>query len=281
MDKRKKILTGIGIATAIAAIIFLYDHVMYVSTDDAQVEAHAVMLASKVPGFLVAVNVNEGQSVKKGDVLIEIDARDYQNTLTQIKGDLTSGEARRRDAEKNFQRISQLFTSGAVSRQQYDTASAAYSEAKAKFDAISAQVAQAQLNLDNTKILAPSDGFIAKRSAEIGQLAATGVPLLGFVDAGERWVIANFKETQIADIRVGAPVKIDIDAISGGFHGKVVSVSSATGATFTLLPPDNATGNFTKVVQRVPVKIEILDLSAQQVEALRAGLSANIKVSKH
>jgi membrane fusion protein (multidrug efflux system) len=281
MTKKKKIITGIGILAAIAAIIFLFDHLMYVNTDDAQVEAHSVMLSPKVPGYLVAVNVNEGQSVKKGDVLVEIDGRDYQNTLTQIKGDLTSVEARRRDTERNYQRLSQLFNSGAVSRQQFDSATASYSESKAKFDAISAQVAQAQLNLDNTKIRAPSDGFIAKRSAEIGQLAAAGVPLLGFVDAGERWVIANFKETQISDIRVGAPVKIDVDAIAGSFHGKVVSLSSATGATFSLLPPDNATGNFTKVVQRVPVKIEIQDLNPSQVEALRAGLSANIKVSKH
>ncbi|MGZ3692862.1 MAG: HlyD family secretion protein [Bdellovibrionota bacterium] len=281
MTKKKKIIIGIGVLAFLGALTFLYDHIMYVNTDDAQVEAHSVMLSPKVAGLIVAVNVNEGQTVKKGDVLVEIDGRDYQNTLTQVKGDLTSIEARRRDAERNYQRINQLFASGAVSRAQFDTATATYSDTKAKYDAIAAQVAQAQLNLDNTKIRAPSDGFIAKRSAEIGQLAGVGVPLIGFVDGGERWVIANFKETQIADIKIGANVKIDVDAISGSFHGKVVSLSSATGATFTLLPPDNATGNFTKVVQRVPVKIEILDLNAGQIEALRAGLSANIKVSKH
>lgn len=281
MDKRKKLLTAVGIVAGIAALYFLYDHVMYVSTDDAQVDAHAVMLAPKVPGYIVAVNVNEGQRVKKDDVLVEIDSRDYQNTLTQVKGELTSIEARRRDAERSFQRISQLFESGAVSRAQYDTASAANSESRAKYDAVAAQVAQAQLNLDNTKIRAPSDGFIAKRSAEVGQLAAAGVPLLGFVDAGERWVIANYKETQISDIKVGASVDIDVDAVAGSFHGKVVSISSATGATFTLLPPDNATGNFTKVVQRVPVKIEMQDLNPAQVESLRAGLSAYVKIRKH
>lgn len=281
MTKKRKILLGIGAVVGVLALYFIYEHLMYVTTDDAQVEAHSVMLAPKVQGFIVARNVTEGQRVKKGDVLVELDGRDYENTLTQIKGDLGSVEARKRDAERNFQRLSQLFSSGAVSRQQYDTASAAYSEAKAKFDAITAQVAQAQLNLDNTKLRAPSDGFIAKTSAEVGQLAAAGVPLIGFVDAGERWVTANFKETQISDIKVGAKVDVDIDALSGSFEGKVVSVSSATGATFTLLPPDNATGNFTKVVQRVPVKIEIMNLGPDQTEALRAGLSANVKVSKH
>lgn len=282
MDKRKKIITGIGVLAGLGALYFLYDHIMYVSTDDAQVEAHSVMLAPKVSGYLVAVNVKEGQRVKKDEVLVEIDSRDYQNTLTQVKGELTSLEARRRDTERNYQRLTQLLKGGAVSQQQFDTANAAYSEARAKYDAIAAQVAQAQLNLDNTKIRAPSDGFIAKKSAEIGQLAAQGVPVIGFVDATERWVTANFKETQLSDIRVGANVKIDVDAISGRtFHGKVESVSSATGATFTLLPPDNATGNFTKVVQRVPVKIAIEGIEGQEIEALRAGLSANVKISKH
>jgi membrane fusion protein (multidrug efflux system) len=282
MNKRKKILLVIGSIVSVILLYFIYDHVMYVSTDDAQVEAHSVMLAPKVSGYLTAVNVKEGQRVKKDDVLVEIDSRDYQNTLTQVKGELTSLEARRRDTERNSQRLTQLFKSGAVSQQQFDTANTAFSEARAKYDAIAAQVAQAQLNLDNTRIRAPSDGFIAKKSAEIGQLAAQGVPLIGFVDATERWVTANFKETQLSDIRIGAQVKIDVDAIPGrDFHGHVESVSSATGATFTLLPPDNATGNFTKVVQRVPVKIVIDGIEGTEVEALRVGLSANVKISKH
>jgi membrane fusion protein (multidrug efflux system) len=146
---------------------------------------------------------------------------------------------------------------------------------------MNAQVAQAELNLENTKIKAPSDGFIAKKSVEVGQLAAAGVPLIGFVDAGERWVTANFKETEISDIHPGNRVWVDVDAISGKtFTGKVESLSSATGATFALLPPDNATGNFTKVVQRVPVRIHLENLTPEDVEMLRAGLSADVKVEK-
>ncbi|MGZ3703677.1 MAG: HlyD family secretion protein, partial [Bdellovibrionota bacterium] len=145
-----------------------------------------------------------------------------------------------------------------------------------------AQVDQAQLNLENTKLRAPSDGFVAKKSVELGQLAAAGVPLIGFVDGGERWVTANFKETEIEGVKPGAKAHVDVDAISGKtFEGVVESVSSATGATFTLLPPDNATGNFTKVVQRVPVKVRIENISDAEREMLRAGLSANVKVSRH
>lgn len=282
MDKRKKILSAIGTIAALAAVYFTYEYFMYVSTDNAQVEAHAVMLAAKVGGFVKDVKVVEGQKVAKGDVLAELDGRDYQNTLTQVKGELTSIEARRKDAERNYRRLQDLLAKGAVSQQQFDTSSAGYAEVKAKYDAISAQVAQAELNLENTQIRAPSNGFIAKKAVEVGQLASPGVPLIGFVSSEERWITANFKETEIANIKVGAKVYIDVDAIGGhDFVGKVASISSATGATFTLLPPDNATGNFTKVVQRVPVKIQFDHLSEADMDLLRAGLSANVKVSKH
>jgi membrane fusion protein (multidrug efflux system) len=240
------------------------------------------MLAAKVGGYIQTVNVVEGQQVKKGDLLLVIDPRDYDNTLAQAKGELSSLEARRRDAEKNFQRLRGLLSSGAVSQQQFDTASASYQETKARYDGISAQVAQAELNLSNTKITAPANGVIARKSAEAGQLASPGVPLLGFVSSEERWVTANFKETDLEAIRLGAKARVEVDAVSSrDFEGKVIAISAATGATFTLLPPDNATGNFTKVVQRVPVKIELENLKPADVELLRAGLSADVKISKH
>jgi membrane fusion protein (multidrug efflux system) len=279
---KKNILISIGAAAILAAGWFVWNYVMYVTTDNAQIEGHFVMLAPKVGGYIVKVNIQEGQRVKKGDVLVEIDPRDYENTFRQVSGELTSVEARKNDAERMYRRITQLKNQGAVSQQQYDTTSSTYNETKAKWDAVSAQVAQAQLNLANTKIVAPSDGFIAKKSVEIGQLAAPGIPLIGFVDANERWVTANFKETDLSSIKPGAKVKVEVDAIGGrSFEGKVEAISSATGATFTLIPPDNATGNFTKVVQRVPVKIGLNQLKEGDAEILRVGLSAYVKVSVH
>lgn len=281
MDTKKKVLIGVGVVAGIVAIHFIYEHLRYVETDNAQVEAHSVLLAPKVPGFVTKVNVVEGQKVKKDDVLVEIDERDYNNTLRQVKGDLASLEARRSDAEKSLRRISSLYQSGAVSQQQYDTSTAAAQDVRSKYDALSAQVSQAQLNLENTKVKAPSDGYIAKKSVEPGQLASAGVPLIGFVSSESRWVTANFKETDIEDIKVGNAAFIDVDALSkSDLKGTVESISSATGSTFTLLPPDNATGNFTKVVQRVPVKIKIDGLTDKDIEMLRAGLSATVKVRK-
>lgn len=281
MDKKKKLLVIGGSIVSLLVLYFIYEHFMYVTTDNAQIEAHSVMLASKVSGYVVDVKVKEGQKVKAGEVLVQIDPRDYQNTVNQMKAELSSLEARRSDAEKNFSRLSTLYSTGAVSKQQYETATASYSEVKAKYHSVSAQVSQAELNLENTQIKAPRDGFIAKKAVEKGQLSAVGVPLIGFIGADERWITANFKETDIENIKPGHAAYIDVDAISGkSFHGHVESISAATGATFTLLPPDNATGNFTKVVQRVPVKIVFDDLSENDLEILRAGLSTFVKVRK-
>jgi membrane fusion protein (multidrug efflux system) len=282
MTKKQKILSGIGAVAFVAMIYFAYEFLMYTTTDNAQVEAHSVMIAAKVGGFVTEVNVTEGQKVKKGEVLASIDARDYQNVLTQMKGELSSLEASRGDSERNYQRLKGLLSSGAVSQAQFDTASATYQSSRARYEGLNAQVAQASLNLENTKVIAPADGFIARKSVEIGQLASPGVPLFGFVSNEERWLTANFKETEIEGVKLGAKAHISVDAVSSkSFEGKVVAISAATGATFTLLPPDNATGNFTKVVQRVPVKIEFVNLKEGDLEILRAGLSADVKVSKH
>ena len=227
----------------------------------------------------MTVNFDEGQKVKKGEVLAEIDPRDYQNTLTQMTAEKAAVQARLKDAEKNYDRLVNLYKSGAVSQQQFDAATASFSDLKAKIDSVTAQVSQAQLNLDETKIKAPFDGVVAKRSVEVGQLASTGVPLFGFVSSESRWVIANLKETEIESVKVGALVDVDVDAVSKkSYKGHVESISSATGATFTLLPPDNATGNFTKVVQRVPVKVNLDNLNEEDIANLRAGLSCVVKV---
>ena len=280
MKNRKPLLFGLATIAIGATIYFVAQYLMFVTTDNAQIDGHFVLMAAKVSGYVTEVNVREGQRVKKDDVLAVIDPRDYENTLRQVSGELTSVEARKDDSEKTYRRVNDLYKRSVVTQAQFDGASAGFADVKAKWDAVSAQVAQAKLNLENTKVRAPSDGFIAKKSVEVGQLAAPGSPLLGFVDARERWITANFKETDLDRIKPGANAKVTIDAIDGrGFVGKVESISSATGATFTLLPPDNATGNFTKVVQRVPVRILLENLKDDDLEALRIGLSAYVKVS--
>ncbi len=159
-----------------------------------------------------------------------------------------------------------------------NTAEAGVRVANARTLAARAAAANAQLQLDYTRITAPASGEISRKQVEVGQLVAPGQPLLSIVADTGVWVTANFKETQLSKIRVGQPVEFEIDAYGGCVaEGKVASVSGATGAKFALLPPDNATGNFTKVVQRVPVRIAVTKPCGGN-RALRPGLSANVHV---
>ena len=278
-SKRKKILSAIAVVAIVVAAYMIYKGMYFVSTDNAQIQGKTVMLAAKVPGYVTQVNVAENQKVKAGTVLAQIDGRDYQNMLHQMELETESLQARVRDSERNFKRISELFSKGAVSQQQRDSAEASYRETARKIQSLETQVSQARLNVSYTEIKAPSDGVVARKSVEVGMLAPVGTPLFGFVSSEERWVVANFKETEIPEIQPGRVVDIEVDALPGRkFHGKVESLSPATGATFTLLPPDNATGNFTKVVQRVPVRIQLENLSARDIDSLQAGLSANVTV---
>ncbi|PIS11983.1 MAG: hypothetical protein COT73_01045, partial [Bdellovibrio sp. CG10_big_fil_rev_8_21_14_0_10_47_8] len=202
MDQRKKyILMAVAGIFVVLASYFLFEHFMYVQTENAQVDAHSVLLSAKVPGYILEVKAQQGDRVQKDQVLVQIDDRDYKSLLESAQSELLSLQARRQDAEKNFRRIKDLYASSVVSQQQYDTAFANYNEVKAKYDSAAARVAQAQLNLESTQLKAPSDGVIARTSAEIGQLAGAGTPLVGFVSSSSRWVTANFKETEIADVK--------------------------------------------------------------------------------
>jgi membrane fusion protein (multidrug efflux system) len=217
--------------------------------------------------------------VKAGDVLAQIDTSDYSNASAAAQADVASLEARTREAEANYKRSGDLFKQQAISRERFEAALAAFKDLSAKTQAARAKYEQAALNVSYTRIIAPGDGVIARKSVEPGQFVPAGQPLFGFVASKERWVTANLKETELAGVKVGNQASVEVDAIDGkDFHGVVESISPSTGAVFSLLPPDNATGNFTKVVQRVPVRIRLMELSDEDVSRLQAGLSATISI---
>jgi membrane fusion protein (multidrug efflux system) len=160
--------------------------------------------------------------------------------------------------------------------EQIAVAEAQVELARAKVDQAQASLRQADLNLGYTKIRAEIDGTVSKRTVEPGQIASPDRALLALVDTSEEWVVANFKETQLGKIRPGQHVKIKIDGFDDQtLHGTVDSIQAGTGSRFSLLPPDNASGNFTKVTQRVPVKILLPDHAQEE---LRPGMSADVTV---
>ena len=212
------------------------------------------------------------------------------------------------NAATDLERYTRLLEQDAVTRQQYDAVKTDSEARKARYEMLARQrsattsvvaetrgrIAQndagvelakalletAELNLSYTVITAPCDGYTSRKEIQVGQLVQPGQTLLDIVDSGEVWITANYKETQMAHIEPGAEVDIKVDAIPGiVFTGKVESLSSATGAALSLLPQDNSAGNFVKVRQRIPVRIEFTaDNDAADIARLRAGMNVECEV---
>ncbi len=244
----------------------------HASTDDAFIATDVVPIAPQVPGKIIAVYVSDNEKVKKGDPLLEIDPRDYQARLDQAQAEVASAQAQENKTGLDVRRYKDLAARDEASRQEYDHALAAYQQAKAQVELAQAGLEQARLNLSYTKISAPTDGHVSEKSAVAGMYVQTGQDLMAIVP-DKLWVLANFKETEVTDMHPGQKVRITIDTYPGVvFHGHVNSIQRGTGAAFSLLPPENATGNFVKVVQRIPVKI-IFDDAPNPTYPLAVGMS--------
>ncbi|PYU85121.1 MAG: HlyD family secretion protein [Acidobacteria bacterium] len=395
--KLKRLLIGGG-AVVVAAIagLFAYYHNRE-TTDDAQVDGHITPMASKVYGRVAQVLLDDNQAVKAGQVLVKIDARDYQAAVEQAKASLALAESEARSAGADVPRTREnvasgnssadaqflgaqadlaraqvtyeqaqtadlrwaqanveksranaelakadlarylpLMQKGEISKQQYDAAKAnadatasalkadqerlAQAErnvdvAKAQLDAAKARVEQAragvasahadikqvsmraadaeaklakveqaraalaaaELNLSYTEITAPVDGVATHKQVEPGQIVQAGQGLLVVVPLENVWVTANFKETQLRNMKAGQKAEVKVDTYGKTFSGRVDSIAGATGSLLSLLPPENATGNYVKVVQRIPVKIVLDPISSQQA-VLRPGMNVDATV---
>lgn len=230
----------------------------YESTDDAFIEGHVMTISTKLSNLVRDVLIDDNYEVKKGDLLVQIDPRDYEVQLHVA-------QANYEKAKSDYDRDVALASTKAISTQDLDTTRAA-------LDVTAAQLEQAKLNLEYTRITAPVAGRITHKNVEPGDYIETGETLFSIVPH-EIWVVANFKETQLTHMHPGQPVTIRVDAFPGRiFKGHVDSLQSGTGARFSLLPAENATGNYVKVVQRLPVKI-VFD-EPPEIQALFApGLS--------
>jgi membrane fusion protein (multidrug efflux system) len=281
LSKKKAfgIAFGVLFVVALGVAAFLYYQSFYEETDDAQIAAHAAALAAKVGGKVAAVPVEENQKVKAGQVLVQLDARDFENALREAQGRLAVAQAELGNARLNLERTVSLARRGAVPRKTLDDARSLAAQKEGEVAALRPKVDQAVLNLEETALRAPTDGRVGQKSVEIGMVVQAGQPLLNFVQSELPWVNANFKETQLKRIRVGQTADVTVDTIDETFRGRVESVSPGTGSEFAVIPPQNATGNFIKIVQRVPAKIVLDPASVRGFEdKLVAGSSVEVKV---
>jgi membrane fusion protein (multidrug efflux system) len=392
----KWILLGVVLVLAVAGVWYWHATAGRVSTDDAEVDGHIAPVAAKVSGNVLEVLVSDNQQVKKGEVLVRIDPRDYQakvdlaratlqyaqsqlggaditvpltrdvtvSSTTQADAQVQSAEAdlakatsehqRAAGADISFaranvdasqatwerakadlERMRPLAEKSEISKLQFDSyvaaarvaesqlaaarekLSAAIEDAETKKDALAgaqAKVSQAQaavlqaranqkqigvqsaraasagaavvqaradlesaeLQLSYTVIVAPLDGMVTRKSVEPGQILQPGQSLMVIVPLNDIWVTANFKETQLRDVHPGQKAEVSVDMSGRSFRGHVDSIAASTGARMSLLPPENATGNFVKVVQRIPVKIVLDPLPADAI--LRPGMNVDATI---
>jgi len=246
------------------------------STDDSFIAARQFAVAPKVSGYITAVPVTDNQHVASSDVIARIDERDYRVALDQANAQLAHDQAVLEQAKTNLARFQYLVQRQAVAQQQLDDQNYLVEQDQATVALDRAKVDAAQLNLSYTTVNAAQAGRVVSLSAAVGQFAQAGTTLTMFVP-DEIWVTANFKETQLDAMRPGQPVTLTIDAYpERTIRGHVASVQSGSGPAFSLLPPENATGNWVKIVQRVPVKIVMDDPPADV--ALGPGMSVETTV---
>ncbi|WP_255460550.1 HlyD family secretion protein [Edaphobacter albus] len=380
-SRRKLVVIAVVALLAIGAALFYWHSTFTEDTDDAQVDGDLYQVSSRIAGQVIKVYVEDNQEVKAGDLLAEIDPKDFQVALEQAQANLANAEAAAIQASVNVpitsitsstsisttgsdvqsaqaaiaqsqkqvaaaqarvaqaqanakksdldvERYGPLVEKDVISKQQYDAAVAAAAanrasvleaestliaqqeavrqsqqklsqarstaleavkngpsqvkaqEARARAaDAAvkeaQARVDQAKLNLSYTRILAPTTGIVNKKNVNVGANLSVGQDLMTIIPLSNLWVTANFKETQLEHMHEGQKVEIKVDALGGKkFHGVVKQIGGATGSRLSLFPPENATGNYVKVVQRIPVRIDFTNLDQENSDhKLRPGYS--------
>jgi membrane fusion protein (multidrug efflux system) len=247
-------------------------------------EAEAQVQAAKANLDKAKLDLDRAKTLAQSGSISIAEVERNQTTFDTANASMTQAKARLATMRASTdEAMSQVQVASAKLKQATDV-DVLVRQARAKAANARAQVATAQaardiaaLDLSYTKIVAPSDGVVSKKTVIVGQMIAPGQGVVQLVPTQRDWVTGNFKETQLAAMRVGQPAVVEIDTYSGvKLHGEVESFSAATGARFSLLPPDNATGNFTKVVQRVPVRIHLRDVPESII--LRPGMSVGLTV---
>lgn len=277
---RKKQITVLIVLIALILIIF-YGYTKYTdifpSTDNAYVQANTVNIAPQVTGPVKNITVHDHQFVHSGQLLFVVDPKPFEIAVKKAQAAQAQALAELITQQKNTARITSLVKQGQASKSDGDDAQGKLEELTAAYNLAKSTLAGAQLDLEHTQITASANGNLTNFVLRVGQVVQAGVYLFALVENHQYWVDANFKETDLKRIKPGQPAKITIDMYPGvTFKGIVEGISAGSGAVFSVLPPENATGNWVKVTQRFPVRIDIT--SPDPTYPLRAGASCEVVV---
>jgi membrane fusion protein (multidrug efflux system) len=330
-SKNNKLRVYIPLALVILTVLtgawyWYRDYTMYITTDDAHVDADNVSVSSKIIGRLSSVYANEGDSVKKGRLLADLDSSDLlaqRNQALALKAQSVANlaqsevkynsdqmsmkvlEINLEKAKDDMVRAKNQSEGGVITTEQFDHVKKAFETASAQLDAAKAQLtvtksmiasasaavetADAQVRvldtqLRNTKLYAPADGVVARRWLLPGDIVQPGQSVFTLTINKNLWIVAFLEETKTSAVHIGQSVRFTIDAFPGvRFNGKVFLIGSATASVFSLIPANNASGNFTKVTQRIPVRISIEGTDSNKELSsfnILSGLSVEVKINK-
>jgi membrane fusion protein (multidrug efflux system) len=319
-------LVLVVIIVVILGWMWYKNYLKYISTDDAYLESDNVSVSSKITGRLISEYADEGDSVKKGTLLAELDSTDLiaqKNQAIALKNQSVTTKAQSEasykydeenikvlkvgldKAQEDFNRAKVQYDGNVITKEVYDHLKKALEAAQAQYDAsksvldvskakiesaasaiksAEAQVSVLETQLKNTKLYAPMDGIIARRWLLPGDVTSTGQSVFTITNNKKFWVIIYLEETRIAKIHLGQSAHFTVDAFADiTFNGKIFEIGANTASQFSLIPPSNASGNFTKVTQRVPVKISIEGTEeGKKISSFRflAGMSVVVKIIK-
>jgi membrane fusion protein, multidrug efflux system len=275
---KKLLLASIG---GTIALVIIYSALVYFghhpSTEDAYVQADTINVAAQVTGPVDTIAIKDHELVQQGQLLFTIDPAPYKIAVAKAQATVDAARAAALLTEQNGQRILRLVKMGQEAKATGDLAQSQLDSARAALAADEAELAQAQLDLQHTRVVAPRAGIVTQFLLQPGNNITANNTLFILVEQDHFWIDANYKETQVARIQPGQPVKIVLDMFPKHvFRGIVDAVSSASGAVSSLLPPENASGNWVKVTQRFPVKILIQNPDGKF--PLRAGATATATI---
>jgi membrane fusion protein, multidrug efflux system len=297
--RKKRVLIPLLLMLIVAALVIFYWYNYlrgYVATDDAVIDSDAVTISSKILGRIVALNTDEGDSVKADQLLVRLDDSDLKAqeaqaraALDYVQQNVSVARIALDRAKDDFDRASIQYNDHVITREQFDHARKALEMAQAQqavaisqVKASQAQLAVIETQLTNTNIIATASGIVARKWVVPGDIVQPGQPIFTLFDLNDVWVTANFEETKLASIHSGDSVQISVDAFPGRkLMGTVALIGAAAASQFSLIPPNNASGNFTKVTQRVPVRIAIANLDNDYSGGrlvLIPGMSVEVKI---
>lgn len=281
---------------ALAAVAFWYLAIYgVIATDDAMIDGDRVSLSSKMLGRITMLAADEGDTVAQGELLVQLDDGDLQARRVQAEAELASDEesvrlaaVEVRRAEDDLERARIQAEGGVITAEQFDHARLALDKARAMHAVAMAEVGTARARLGvieqdvaNTRIVAPISGVVARRWLMAGDVVQPGQAILSIYDLSDVWVTAYLEETKLAAIALGDSVTIMVDAYPDRpLGGRIIMIGAAAASQFSLIPPNNASGNYTKVTQRVPIRISLCQSAVGDPVLLLPGMSVEITVAR-